>query len=360
MTGINKQKLFSFIIISFMINILSINSVHGSINEGQSDYFDITVDQVWELLTDTSNGIQIPIDVRTDSEWISEHIDTPFPEHPRHHNFYDWDDPNVLQTFLSSYNNEEIIVYCRSGGRSVSAINILIDNGFIGTIYNMDGGITAWKAENYPTVPNRPPEKPIITGPQIGQIDTEYSFTVNTTDPDQDNVYYCVDWGDETNEECFGPFDPNDKIILNHSWEEKGLYQIMVKSRDIYTAESQWAYFDFDISATELTINSIQGGFLSLSIEIENIGKNTAENISSEIQVKGGILSGINLTHTCSGCSSCGTTLAPGEIKIESTIESGLLFGFGSIEITISAWADNAEKIMLAEQGRIIGFFTNI
>ena len=37
----------------------------------------ITVHEAWELLTDTDNGIQTPIDVRYEQEWEYGFIDTP-------------------------------------------------------------------------------------------------------------------------------------------------------------------------------------------------------------------------------------------------------------------------------------------
>ena len=42
-------------------------------------YTDILVQEAWGMLNDPSlsNGIQIPIDVRTDSEWYGERIDNP-------------------------------------------------------------------------------------------------------------------------------------------------------------------------------------------------------------------------------------------------------------------------------------------
>ncbi len=46
---------------------------------------------------------------------------------------------------LASYNDTEIIVYCRSGSRSLEASNTLVANNF-SKIYNMLGGITAWIA----------------------------------------------------------------------------------------------------------------------------------------------------------------------------------------------------------------------
>ena len=51
-------------------------------------------------------------------------------------------------TELESYNDTEIVVYCRSGSRSLDASNILVNNNFT-KIYNMLGGITAWIAAGY-------------------------------------------------------------------------------------------------------------------------------------------------------------------------------------------------------------------
>ena len=47
--------------------------------------------------------------------------------------------------------DEKILVYCRSGRRSVTASNILIDAGYT-DVYNMLGGINDWKDAEYPVV----------------------------------------------------------------------------------------------------------------------------------------------------------------------------------------------------------------
>jgi len=49
---------------------------------------------------------------------------------------------------LSSNNDTEIIVYCRSGSRSLQASDILVANNF-SKIFNMEGGINAWIAAGY-------------------------------------------------------------------------------------------------------------------------------------------------------------------------------------------------------------------
>ena len=115
------------------------------------DYTNITVQEAWEMLTSTSDGIQKPIDIRTLEEWKQGRIDTPPPEDPVH-----W--PNLhfgegLQEFMEEYTDKEVIIYCRSANRSWTATKLLIANGFTGTIYHMLGGINAWKDAGYPTIP---------------------------------------------------------------------------------------------------------------------------------------------------------------------------------------------------------------
>jgi len=52
---------------------------------------------------------------------------------------------------LASYNDTEIIVYCKSGSRSEQASNILINNNYYNftKIYNMLGGINTWIVAEY-------------------------------------------------------------------------------------------------------------------------------------------------------------------------------------------------------------------
>ncbi len=124
---------------------------NGMFSNLNNDYTNITVYEAWDMLNDTSNGIQIPVDVRTDGEWNTEHIDTPPPEDPIHYCLDLLQNETGLQEFMTLYEGEEVILYCKSGYRSFVATNILIDNNFTGTIYNMIGGILAWKAAGFPT-----------------------------------------------------------------------------------------------------------------------------------------------------------------------------------------------------------------
>lgn len=53
---------------------------------------------------------------------------------------------------LESYREQEIVVYCRSGGRSQRAASLLASNGYK-SVYNLVGGTLAWSEEVDPAMP---------------------------------------------------------------------------------------------------------------------------------------------------------------------------------------------------------------
>jgi rhodanese-related sulfurtransferase len=323
------------------------------------DYIDITAAEAWNFLNNLDDGIQIPIDVRTDSEWVQNHIDTTFPQHPRHHCSCEWGDPSVLEDFITLYEGKEIILYCKAGGRSSSAANTLVDNNFNGVIYNMLGGITSWENNGYPTIGNRPPEAPQISGLSTGQAGIDYNFTISTNDPDWDNVYYYIDWGDGNSEIYQEAYESGEEVNFTHNWDSSGLFNIEVKARDPYFEQSELQTFLFTISSTELEISDIREGFGEITVDIKNIGDFTVENITLKINVNGGFFSKINLNHECNG-SNCKNFLEPNEIKTASTMKSGFIFGLGPIEIIVIVEAKNAVKVTATENGFVIGPFIMI
>jgi hypothetical protein len=96
--------------------------------------------------------------------------------------------------------------------------------------------------ENETPPPNNPPNKPTKpSGPNSGQPGVQYMYTTSTTDPDGDQIYYMWDWGDGNNSGWLGPYASGDIANANHTWAQKGSYQIKVKAKDIYGAESEWS-----------------------------------------------------------------------------------------------------------------------
>jgi hypothetical protein len=85
-----------------------------------------------------------------------------------------------------------------------------------------------------------PPSSPTIDGLVNGKINVQYHYAVNAVDPDGDDVYYYVNWGDMTNTGWVGSFVSGVDVIVNHTWTKKGIYTIKAKAKDIYGAESDW------------------------------------------------------------------------------------------------------------------------
>jgi CubicO group peptidase (beta-lactamase class C family) len=94
---------------------------------------------------------------------------------------------------------------------------------------------------------NSPPALPEISGPSSGKSGVEYDFSFVTNDPDEDDIWYYIDWGDGIVEEWIGPFASGQELILNHSWSENGRYFIKAKAKDIKNEESTWKTFVINI-----------------------------------------------------------------------------------------------------------------
>jgi rhodanese-related sulfurtransferase len=82
-------------------------------------------------------GVQL-VDVRTPAEYQSEHI-----TNATNINF---NDPDFKATMDKLDKTKPIAVYCGAGVRSGKSANLLAQMGFK-TIYDLQGGIGAWKAK---------------------------------------------------------------------------------------------------------------------------------------------------------------------------------------------------------------------
>ena len=100
-----------------------------------ANFKSITPAQASELLKNSKEVFLL--DVRTAAEFSQERIkgSTLIPLH----------DLSQSLSKLNNVKNKKVIVYCRSGNRSVSASRILAKNGFIPL--NLKGGIGLWQHE---------------------------------------------------------------------------------------------------------------------------------------------------------------------------------------------------------------------
>lgn len=103
---------------------------------GNRNYKNITGEELTKILKDNKNALII--DVRSVGEFRSGHI-------PKAKNIPVQELSSKIHT-LDAYKNEDIIVYCASGGRSSSAAKLLSNNGF-NKIYNLSGGIHSYQGK---------------------------------------------------------------------------------------------------------------------------------------------------------------------------------------------------------------------
>jgi len=94
---------------------------------------------------------------------------------------------------------------------------------------------------------NQPPNAPTITGPSQGKPGNQYLYNFVTADPQTQNIYYFIDWGDNTTSDWLGPYLSGTEIHVTHSWTTRGTYTVKAKAKDILTAESDWGVLSVKI-----------------------------------------------------------------------------------------------------------------
>jgi hypothetical protein len=115
---------------------------------------------------------------------------------------------------------------------------------------NMDDGdhktVEEWIVFGDPTLAigsdSHPPAKPQTpSGPASFKVNVEQTFSTQTTDPNNDQIYYLFDWGDETNSGWLGPFTTGEEIQATNTWDTQGDYEVRVVARDNNGARSDWS-----------------------------------------------------------------------------------------------------------------------
>ena len=69
-------------------------------------------------------------------------------------------------------------------------------------------------------------------------------------DPEGDDVWYQINWGDGNIEEWAGPYDSNEIAIKEHKWDMNGNYTIMARAKDEFDAIGNWSEFEITIPRT--------------------------------------------------------------------------------------------------------------
>jgi hypothetical protein len=92
-----------------------------------------------------------------------------------------------------------------------------------------------------PGLPSNPPSQPTLQGQTMGAINLSYVYKTQSTDPDNDMIYYTFNWGDGTSSGWIGPYTSGVQATCPHFWSHKGVYVVKVKAKDTHGASSSWS-----------------------------------------------------------------------------------------------------------------------
>jgi rhodanese-related sulfurtransferase len=137
----NKRKL----VILTLVGIALLGTLLALFLGESSVTANITPRAAFDLIqTNKDNPQFVILDVRTPEEFSAKRL-----ENAINLDYYS----NTFTNDLENLNRNKVyLIYCRSGRRSGSALNIMQGLNFT-EVYNMSGGIVRWKAEGLPTIP---------------------------------------------------------------------------------------------------------------------------------------------------------------------------------------------------------------
>ena len=151
------------------------------------------------------------------------------------------------------------------GGYSENSYRISIESCGLREVHDLDLTLSVeWKGDNTIEInvnitnnekmSNMPPNtlSSMIKGPETGKIRTPQEFTIKTTDPNKDNIYYYIEWGDGQIENWIGPYNSGEEIIISHLWSEQETYKIKAKAKDEYGEESDWNTIEITVPKSKI------------------------------------------------------------------------------------------------------------
>ncbi len=139
-TKISKSSLI-FLLLTAVLS-MTVMSCNGAASDGV--FVNKTVAECYTLISENQNNPDfIILDVRTPAEYTSGYI-----ENAINLDYYEDDFEETLATYDK---NKTYLIYCRTANRTASVMKIMQRLEFT-EVYNMQGGINAWKSAGYPVV----------------------------------------------------------------------------------------------------------------------------------------------------------------------------------------------------------------
>jgi rhodanese-related sulfurtransferase len=228
--------LFSFI---FSVSIVAQQSftaenIYGRLTTLQCDSM---------VKANETNPNFVILDVRTESEWLSDHLYGSI--------FRSTGDPNFDSLLDELPKHKTFLLHCRSGSRSAAAFTKMKEKGFA-EVYEMIGGILAWEDKGLPTTKLIEPKLMLVSYSDILKGENADTINVTVTNRANGNLIF------------------NDAVFSDiHLLENDFHFETVLDGAQDYTFSIVHSpFYDADDS-TKISINS-NGGSLDFNIIFKN------------------------------------------------------------------------------------------
>ncbi len=149
--------------------------------------------------------------------------------------YFDGGDEVVLGGYgATSYYTTPLLAACQ---RAVEGANVAVKVEWL----NANGDLAIDVILTKGVAVDNAPSADVPAGeikPLIGQ---SYEYSTSGTDSDGDNLYFKFNWGDSQESDWLGPYAPGETCTASHSWANLGPYNVTVKCRDNWYAETAWS-----------------------------------------------------------------------------------------------------------------------
>jgi len=137
------------------------------------------------------------------------------------------------------------------------SVSIDGEYAIIGAYYDDDNGAISGSAYLFSKLDPNAPEAPTIIGETDGEAGVEYEYTFSTIDPNDDDVFYNIDWDDGEFEDWFGPYDSGEEVVVSHKWDRRGAYSIRAIAKNTDNLWGPWGTLTVTMPVNQQLINPL-------------------------------------------------------------------------------------------------------
>ena len=100
------------------------------------------------------------------------------------------------------------------------------------------------------------PTSPKISGPTNCKPGIEYDYTFVSYDPNDDAIFYWIEWSPITKNEWIGPYESGEEITISITWPDEGAFEIRAKAKNQLGMESNFGTLTINVDKSR-SINRI-------------------------------------------------------------------------------------------------------